>query len=562
LFEAPTLADVAAAIKKAEHLSARTRADLLSALNTVRKVLGLPLADAPAHPLFLQRRLARVSPVAHGLSPGRWSNVRSLVRKALDVAGVTALPGRYRVSLPPAWLELQAKLPSRNLHYGLSRFFCFCAVHGIEPAAVDDEVMRRFRQALLEKSLLRNPEKAARQALTAWNHAVSQVPGWPPRQLEVPAREGLYCLPWSAFPASLSADTEAWLARLTSTDLLDDLPVRPIRPVTATHRRRQIRQLASALAARGRDPASIRTLGDLVQPQAAKEILRFFLGRQGGESNGRIQSLAYLLLAIARHWVKNLGIEDLKELQELARRCSPEQQGMTERNRVTLRACDEAAVQRLLELPRKYAAGIKRTSKLSYRGAVKLQTALLIDLLTVAPLRMKNLLGLCLDRHVVRLSDEVLLSIPVEETKNSVEITLPLPSDTVELLDLYLAVARPVLAGSPSPFLFPGRNGGHKHHVSVASQITTATHREVGVRLHPHLFRHLACKLLLEQGGELETARSLMAHKQIATTAKFYASLEQRKAAKRYDALIDGLRKKEPKAVVRKARKKPGSRST
>ena len=242
------------------------------------------------------------------------------------------------------------------------------------------------------------------------------------------------------------------------------------------------------------------TLADLVQPQAAKEILRFFLGRHDGKSTGRIQSLAYLLLAIARHWVRDVGIEDIKELKELARRCSPDQQGMTEKNRETLQAYDDAAVQRLLELPRRWAAGMRRTNKLSYRQAVKLQTALLIDLLTVAPMRMKNLIGLRLERHVVRLSGgEVLLCISAEEVKNKVELTFPLPPETVELLDLYIAVGRPVLAKGPNPYLFPGKNGGPKTHVTVAGQITTATDREAGVRLSPHQFRYLACKLILDE---------------------------------------------------------------
>ena len=48
------------------------------------------------------------------------------------------------------------------------------------------------------------------------------------------------------------------------------------------HRRAQIRELASAQVARGRDPATITSLADLVHPAAVIEAMRFFHERAGG----------------------------------------------------------------------------------------------------------------------------------------------------------------------------------------------------------------------------------------------------------------------------------------
>jgi hypothetical protein len=48
------------------------------------------------------------------------------------------------------------------------------------------------------------------------------------------------------------------------------------------HREYQIRQFASALVRRGWDPASLRSLADIVAIDAFKDGLRYLLERRGG----------------------------------------------------------------------------------------------------------------------------------------------------------------------------------------------------------------------------------------------------------------------------------------
>jgi hypothetical protein len=60
------------------------------------------------------------------------------------------------------------------------------------------------------------------------------------------------------------------------------LPFRPVRPGTLQHREYQIRQFASALVRRGWDPASLRSLADIVAIDAFKDGLRYLLERRGG----------------------------------------------------------------------------------------------------------------------------------------------------------------------------------------------------------------------------------------------------------------------------------------
>ncbi len=105
-----TLAGVLVALARAEHAGRPDLADLRAAA----RVLGLPPEAVTAHPGALGRRLAQVAPAAHGLRPARWRNVRSLLGKALRLAGADLLPGRAVDPLLPAWRALAGRLGARR----------------------------------------------------------------------------------------------------------------------------------------------------------------------------------------------------------------------------------------------------------------------------------------------------------------------------------------------------------------------------------------------------------------------------------------------------------------
>ena len=66
------------------------------------------------------------------------------------------------------------------------------------------------------------------------------------------------------------------------------------------------------------------------------------------------------------------------------------------------------------------------------------------------------------------------------------------------LLDLHLGRhRRHLLRGEDEGWPSPGEKGGPKHAVSLAGQIERAVRHRAGLEVHPHLFRHIAAKLLL-----------------------------------------------------------------
>ena len=88
-------------------------------------------------------------------------------------------------------------------------------------------------------------------------------------------------------------------------------------------------------------------------------------------------------------------------------------------------------------------------------------------------------------------------TLPVRIWRWGEPLEFPLPPALLRLLDLYLGRHRHLLRGKDEGWLFPGEKGGPKHAVSLAGQIKRAVRHRAGLEVHPHLFRHIAAKLLL-----------------------------------------------------------------
>jgi integrase len=189
------------------------------------------------------------------------------------------------------------------------------------------------------------------------------------------------------------------------------------------------------------------------------------------------------------------------------------------------------------------------------RAALMVQMALAISILLAAPLRLRNLAGLDIGRHVIRIGrgrqQSVRLVMEREETKNRQVLDYPLPDQTIKLLDRYLASYRPLLDTGGS-WLFPGQHGRAKRADLLSQQIQATIRRETGLVMHVHLFRHLAGKLsLLMDPGNYEQVRRILGHRTIDTTTIFYTGFATDAAARRYHEQV---------LLVPKPKPRPGSK--
>jgi hypothetical protein len=202
----------------------------------------------------------------------------------------------------------------------------------------------------------------------------------------VPARRTAWTLPWAAFPGSLYADAMRYLDRLGGSDPLEELPFRPVRPLTLQHREYQIRQFASALVMRGRDASTLTSLADLVAVDTFKDGLRYLLERRGGKSTATTVHLATSLKAIARHHVR-ADAHHLERMAAVISRLDAPKRGLNAKNRSRLRALDDPkTASALVQLPAKLMTLADR-ERHALRAARLAQTAVALEVLLMAPIR-------------------------------------------------------------------------------------------------------------------------------------------------------------------------------
>lgn len=540
----PTLADVRQRVLADESLSLRRRQDVSSALRTVAKALERPLNEVPAHPGYLRERLERFTPAMAGLSTRRWRNTLSLTRFALKHAGLARMPGRYQEPLTPAWADLFRYLNDAHMRFGLSRLARWCGARGIGPDQVDDDVLGTFLAELHDDGLVKRPRTVHRTACMLWNKAAAGIPSWPKRRLTVPQYRRNYAMPWSTFPPSLKADVDGYLDRLAGKDIFAELDFRPLKPGSVRTRTTQLHQFISALVHRGRDPQSLRSLRDVVAVDVVMDGLRFYVDRPT-KAMKHAHDLAYLILAVARHWVK-VNPEHLAELRKICRRLDRGRGQMTERNRSRLRQFDDPAnVSALVTLPARILACIPRSGTQSRAQALEVQTAVAIELLLMVPIRLGNLARLDMDRHLIRSvgGGAVHLAIPGAEVKNAVNVDAVLPATTVRLVDLYIQQYRPLLLKAPSRWLFPGEGASSKSLQALRGQITDCIKQRCGLEVHPHLFRHIAAKLYLDaHPGAYGVIRLVNGHTSVDTTTRYYCGMETQSAMRHFDEHILKLR--------------------
>jgi len=551
-FTAPgqlSIADVIRLVSADATLPKATRQNWCWALRTLCRVAGKQPESVPAHPDFLRRMLKKAAPTAAGLSGAAWNNARSLAGKALASRGITSMPGRhYQAHYTPEWEALWSRLPKETaLAFQLSRFFHYASALGIAPAEMGDRVLERFYEALVEESLVEDPWAAYRGTAKSWNNALERIPGWPPIRLTVPTkRSGAFCLRWADLPSPLRMEIESYFERAARVDLDGDF-ARSQRPQTIETRRKQLLWLTAAMVKSGIPIESLTSLELLLAPGTVKRGLHHLLDRRGGATFPALASLTQFLPALARRI--GLAAEVIRELERFKQALKIEQIGMAERHKETLRKFnDPAAVRALVGFPDRIRSVATALHHQGPRVAKLVQTALAVDLLLYAPVRIGNLASIEIERHLITVQSKprvVHLRFPAREVKNSRDLEFPLPPETAALLELYLTRYRPLLTKEPTPFLFPGKRVGHpKHAHALRTQIRDTVYEHTGLEMPPHRFRHAVGKIFLDRNpGQYGVVQRLLGHKSIQTTITFYAGEEGAAAARHYHETILGLRR-------------------
>jgi hypothetical protein len=240
---------------------------------------------------------------------------------------------------------------------------------------------------------------------------VETVPGWPSIRLSLPDyRRPRQSLPISSFPTSLREEFANYIDYLRGGDLFADEGARkPLAPSTGRQ-------------GPGYDYLARMPGGGLCVRHHPAALCREW------ETQAFAYNIAQTLITLARHWVK-LDPTSLGELEKFRRCLGPQPKRLTEKNRTLLRTLDDPDVRaKLFLLPERLATWAERATPV--RGAIAMEIAVAVAILQNAPLRVANLAGLRLDRHLVRPGGPRSLwqvDIPPHEVKNDQALTYELP---------------------------------------------------------------------------------------------------------------------------------------
>lgn len=153
----------------------------------------------------------------------------------------------------------------------------------------------------------------------------------------------------------------------------------------------------------------------------------------------------------------------------------------------------------------------------------------MVELLYSSGLRLQELVSL--DLLAVDFADRTVRLLG----KGSKQRVVPIGTQARTALKAWVQ-ARASIAPADETAVFVGRNGRRLGPRAVQRRIERwARRRGVGVRVHPHLFRHSFASHLLESSGDLRGVQELLGHANISTT-QIYTHLDFQHLARIYDA--------------------------
>jgi integrase len=539
-----TLAEVLAVLEQDCGLPPTRLRDLRSAVKRVAALVGQEPAVIRFDLAGISAQLARVNPVGAGMTAKRLANIRSDFMAAVKASGLKAV-ARASANTPMSaeWCKLFVRLSARRAQIGLSRFARYASQEGVAPADVSDQVLDRFIAAVREGSLHRQPNALHRQVALIWNEAARDsdlglklliVPSFRPQPKRVA---------WDVLTEAFRSDVELYLSWCAVSDpFAVDARPRPLAPRTLRLRRDQIHAAITALVESGVAPGNVGSLDDLVSTENFKRLLRQRLADADGSPNAFNRDLAEALVQIGREWAK-LKPEALQEVTRLAGKMPMPPAGLTSKNKSALRQFDDPAVfRRLIDLPYRLWAEVKREAKPNFRTLAKAQAALGIAILSHLPIRPENLTQLTFGVHLFLAEGPGAIStleFADSEVKNDTDLGFDISAPIARLLIEYRdRIAPKVLSHRPER-VFVNADGTAKSQATVAWLIQTTLKRRAGIELTPHQFRHLSAKVILDaEPGSFEAVTQLLGHKNRKTTTNFYAGINSRRAARHHEKLI------------------------
>jgi site-specific recombinase XerD len=540
----PSFETVIAAVERSADLSEQCRQHYLCSLRQIAKWLDRPAAVIPARFNAVEMPLRLVHHARVGVTAKTLANHKSNVRAALRwFAKEHHLP-RRGMRLSAEWAKFRDGIEDRRLRDRLYSLMRYCAARSIAPGSVDDRVLDDYWRYRTQTTALVSNNTRRRLLARTWNACAAAMRDWPLQRLTEPPIKPNAGPAWDDFPEGVRREIDDYFAKLTKPHRgASGRHQRPCQAGTIRVRRAELMAMARMAVRLGVPIETLTSLAALLHPDVVERVIEGYWEKNGDEPRIFTIDLGWKLLRIARETgcLDQAAIERLDEIRaslEHYRRS-----GLTQKNLQLVRqVLTEGVWSEVVSLPNVLMQQARAAQDHApTKAAVAAQLAVGIAILTFAPIRLSNLVGIELDKNLIKpggLNTPYWLVFPHYDVKNRVDLNFTFDQPLTDLIDEYIHDFRPtLLRGGNAPWLFPGEDGKPKTAFGV--QITERIQKAVGLRITPHQFRHAAAAIYLKnRPGDYETVRRLLGHRNIQTTVDFYCGLETTQATEQFAKIV------------------------
>ena len=541
----PTFSVAMTAIEDAADLSTSVKRHWVCSLRQIAKWLDRPVEVTPARWTAIRLPVGQLHHARLGVTAKTVANHKSNVAAALRWFGKEYNVPSRGVALSVEWAVLRDGIGDRGRRarlYGLMRY---CSGRGLMPASVVDAVVADYLRYRAETTSLATGSTARRSIARAWNASANENPEWPAQRLTGPPVKAQAGPAWEEFPEGLRRDVDKYLAGLGKIRRgPDGKRSRPCSPKTIKTRRAELVAVARMAIRQGIPIESLTSLAALLDPDVVGPVLDAYWKKNGEEPKVYTIDLGWKLLGLAKQI--GLGETAIERLDDI--RASLEEHrhgGLTGKNLNLIRqVLTEGIWSEVVSLPNALMRQARADqAHAPVKAAVTAQLAVAIAILSVAPVRLTNLVSIELEKNLIKPGGPVSpfwLTFPHYDVKNRVNLDFTFNEALTKLIDEYIHDFRPTLVrGSNAAWLFPGVAGEPKTANMFSTQITERIQKATGVRVTVHQFRHACAAIFLKhRPGEYEVVRRLLGHRNIQTTINFYCGLETTQASETFGNII------------------------
>lgn len=540
----PTFFVAMTAIEDAADLSAGTKRHWVCSLRQIAKWLDRPVEVIPARWTAIRLPVGQLHHARVGVAAKTVANHKSNVAAALRWFGKEYNVPSRGVALSTEWAVLRDGIGDRGRRarlYGLMRY---CSGRTWKPASVNDAVVADYLRYRAETSSLATNSMACRSIARAWNASADENPDWPAQRLTEPPLKAKEGPAWDEFPEGLRRDVDTFLARLGKMRKVNGKRFAPCSPKTITTRRAELVAVARMAVRIGTPIESLTSFAALLDPDVVERVVDAYWKKNGKEPKVYTIDLAWKLLSLA----KQIGLNEaaLERLDDIRAALEAHRHGgLTDKNLALIRqVLTEGIWSEVVSLPNALMRQARADqAHAPVKAAVTAQLAVAIAILSIAPVRLTNLVSIELDKNLIKPggpNSPFWLTFAHYDVKNRVDLNFTFDKAITALIDEYVHEFRPILLrGSNAAYLFPGVAGDPKTANMFSTQITERIQKATGLRVTVHQFRHACAAIYLKhRPGEYEVVRRLLGHRNIQTTLNFYCGLETTQASETFGNII------------------------